>query len=129
MINAVIRSMIGSWGNVLLDQYIANGLWINTLILLYALLVSISRRNYDNNLKSLIISLQEQYGQQIAKKGAGSILEKLKNSPIAWDEAIKPSVIPFLTPPGSFRLYQNNAQNFERFVSLEKLAEQLQQVS
>lgn len=127
MINAVIRSMIGSWGNVLLDQYIANGLWINTLILLYALLVSISRRNYDNNLKTLIISLQEHYGQQIAKKGRGSILEKLKNSPIPWSESIKSSAIPFLTPPGSFRLYQNNPQNFERFVSLEKLAELLQQ--
>ncbi len=129
MINAVIRSMIGSWGNVLLDQYIANGFWINGLILLYALLVFLSRRNYDNNLRSLITDLQNLYGDQIAKKGAGSILAKLKNSPIPWEGSIKVSTIPFLTPPGSFMIYQNNAQNFEKFVPLKTLAELLQKAS
>ncbi len=129
MINVIIRSMIGTWGNVLLDQYIANGFWINGLILLYALLVILSRRNYDNNLRSLVIELQNLYGDQIAKKGAGSILAKLKNSPIPWEGSLKISAFPFLTPPGSVRLYQNNPQNFEKFVPLETLAELLQQTS
>jgi len=37
MVNAFIRSMIGSWGNAFLDFYLANSIWINTILLLYAL--------------------------------------------------------------------------------------------
>jgi hypothetical protein len=127
MVNAFIRSMIGSWGNVILDFYLANGFWINGLLLLYALLVVFSRRNFDNSLQLLLFSLQKEFGEQFAKKGPGSLMEILKKAAIPWAAALTKSPLPFITPPGSFRLYPKNAQTFQKFITLEKLVDLLQQ--
>lgn len=127
MVNAYIRSMIGSWGNALLDFYIVNSLWINAIILLYGLLVVLSRRNFDLSLQSLLATLQNQYGEQFTKKGPGSILRMLKKAAIPWAEALSKSRLPFITPPGRFWLYPKNIQTFQKFITLEKLVDLLQQ--
>jgi len=46
MINAFIRSSIGSLGRAIMDFYIENSLIINAIILMYAFLVFIGHRNY-----------------------------------------------------------------------------------
>jgi len=125
MIDAFIRSMIGSWGNALLDFYLANSLWINALLLLYALFVVLSRRNFDISLQSLIFSLQKEFGEQFAKKGSGSILNLLKKADIPWAGSLSKSPLPFITPPGSFWLYPKNIQTFQKFITIEKLVELL----
>jgi len=125
MVDAFVRSMIGSWGNALLDFYLANSLWINLLVLLYALLVVLSRRNFDLSLQSLIFSLQKEYGGQFAQKGPGSILNLLKKADIPWSGSLSKSSLPFITPPGSLWLYPKNIQTLQKFITLEKLVELL----
>ena len=127
MIFGFIRSTLGTFGNVLLDFYIANSIWINGLILLYALLVVLSRRSFDLSRQLLLSSLQSQYGNQLQKKGPGSVLKTLKKTNIPWKEALGRTSIPFLTPPGSIRIYPKNLETFQKFVPLEKLAELLRQ--
>jgi hypothetical protein len=125
MIDAVVRSMLGTWGAALLDFYIANSLWINGLALAYALLVVFARRNYDLSLNSLLSSLKNKYGNQLQKKGAGTVLEMVKKADLPWDDALGRSKIPFLTPPRSIRLYRKNRETLQKLVTPEKLAELL----
>lgn len=127
MIDAFIRSMIGSWGNVILDFYITNSLWINALLLFYALLVVLSRHNFDNSLQLLIILLQEKYGEQISKKSSSSLLKMLRKADIPWENSLSNSILPFITPPGSLWLYPKTPKNFQKFVTTEKLAAFLKQ--
>lgn len=129
MIDAFIRSMIGSWGNAILDFYITNSLWINALLLFYALLVVLSRHNFDNSLQLLIILLQGKYGEQISKKSSSSLLKMLKKADIPWENSLSKSMLPFITPPGSLWLYPKNPKNFQKLVTTEKLATFLKQNS
>lgn len=101
------------------------GLWINGLLLLYALLVFFSRRNFDSILQSLLLSLQNQFGEQITKKGQGTLLNALKKAKIPWDKALSQSTMPFITPPGSFRIYIKSQEKLKQLIPLELLAESL----
>lgn len=127
MIFAFIRSTLGTSGTALLDFYITNSIWINGFILLYALLVVLSRRSFDLSMQLLLSSLQSQYSQQFQKKGPGSVLKTLQKTSIPWEEALGRTSIPFMTPPGSIRIYLKNLETFQKFVPLEKLAELLKQ--
>ncbi|MEL7642855.1 MAG: hypothetical protein AAGU25_01970 [bacterium] len=126
MIDAFIRSILGDWGNALLDFYIANSLWINGIILLYALLVILAQRNYKRITSSALIFLNEKYGSQLQKKGKGSLVQMMKKAGIPWNEIIKRSWNPFLTPSGSIRLYLSNEKTIDKLLPLEKIAELIQ---
>ncbi|HQN05812.1 MAG TPA: hypothetical protein PK174_10385 [Anaerolineaceae bacterium] len=126
MIDAFIRSILGDWGNAALDFYIANSLWINGIILLYALFVILAHRNYKRITNSVFTYLNEKYGSQLHKKGKGSLVLMMKKAGIPWNEIIKRSWIPFLAPPGSIRLYLSNEKTIDKLLPLEKIAELIQ---
>lgn len=128
MIDAFIRSILGDWGNVLLDFYIANSLWINGIILLYALLVVLAHRNYKQITSSVVLFLNEKYGSQLQKKGKGSLVQMVKKACIPWNVILKKSWIPFITPPGSIRLYLSNEKTIDKLLPLEKIAELTQKI-
>jgi len=123
MIDAFVRSILGDWGNIALDFYIANSLWINAIFLIYALLVVLSHRNYKRITKSTLTFLHEKYGSQLQKKGTGSLVLMMKKAGIPWDEILKRGTNPFLSPPGSIRLYLNNQKSIEKLLPFEKIAE------
>jgi hypothetical protein len=125
MIYAFIRATLGTGGAAVLDFYVANSLWINGLIFVYAFLVVLARRTFDLSRKSLIASLQGQYGTQFEEKKAKSVLTMLRKTSIPWDEALGSSSFPFVTPPGSIRIYPRNLATLQRFLPLEALAELL----
>ena len=128
MIDAFIRSILGNWGNVLLDFYIANSLWINGIILLYALLVVLAHRNYKQITSSVVLFLNEKYGSQLQKKGKGSLVQMVKKARIPWNVILKKSWIPFITPPGSIRLYLSNEKTIDKLLPLEKIADLTQKI-
>ena len=119
--------MIGSWGNVALDFYIANSLWINGFFLLYALIVVLARRNFDNGNLLLINSIQKQYGEKLSGKSTASILSILKKISIPWNEAITKTALPLIAPPGSIWVYPQSIKNFQKFIKIENLVELLHQ--
>ncbi len=125
MIFSFIRATLGTSGTAVLDFYIANSIWINGLIFLYAFLVVLARRTFDLGRQSLIASLQSQCGQQFEQKRPGSILKKLKKISIPWEKALGHSSFPFMTPPGSIWIYPKNRATLQKLLPLEKLAELL----
>jgi hypothetical protein len=125
MIDIFIRSMLGTFFSKILDLYIANSLWINGIILAYALLVVISRFNYARTSKAILDNLKEKYSTQIEKKNASSLIHVLNKAEIPWAESIKKSKIPLLTPPGSIRIYWKTVNNMQKFLPIEKIVELL----
>ena len=95
MIDSFIRGILGPLGSRVLDFYIANGLWINGLLLLYALLVVFARRTFDLGRQSLVESIQKEYGPQIEHRKSESILKVLKHIRIPWERAIDPATHSF----------------------------------
>ena len=127
MIYEFIRATLGTFGDVLLDFYIANDIWINGLVLLYGLLVVLARHSFNLGQQLILSSLQSQIGREFRQKNSGAILKTLKNTNIPWEVALKRSSFPFMTPPGSIRIYWKNLNTFQRFLPPEKLAELLKQ--
>jgi hypothetical protein len=125
MIDSFIRGILGPLGSRVLDFYIANGLWINGLLLLYALLVVFARRTFDLGRQSLVESIQKEYGPQIEHRKSESILKVLKHIRIPWERAMGSSPFPLITPPGSMLVYPKNLATFQRLVPPEKIAELL----
>lgn len=125
MIYAFIRGILGTSGDIILDFYIANGLWINTLILLYGVLVMLARRSFILCQQLLVSSILSQYSQQFERKKTSSILKILQGASMPWEQALKTSIFPFVAPPGSIRIYPKNLRTLQRLMPLEKLAELL----
>ncbi len=123
MVDVIIRSFIGQWGGRILDFYVANSLWINGLILLYFVVIVFARRNYRHIIISLVLDLKEKYGNQLKGENPKQISKQLTRLDIPWDEALKASSFPFVTPPGGFRPYLKNEKTFNKLLSNETLAE------
>lgn len=125
MINLFIRGTLGPLGVTALDFYIANSLWINGLILLYALMVVLARRSFELSRQSLIHSLQSKYGAQFEHRKPEAVLKMLKKLSIPWDQALLSSTFPLITPPGSIRVFPKKLATLQKFLPLEILAQYL----
>lgn len=125
MIDSFVRGLLGTSGSMLLDFYVANSLWINGLVLLYALGVVLARRAFDRSRHVLIALLRRDYAQHFEQRSASSVLNTLKRIPIPWEQAAAGSSFPFITPPGSFRVHRKSPAALQRLLPLEALAELL----
>lgn len=123
MVDVVVRSFIGQWGQRILDLYLENSLWINGLVLLYFLMIVFARRNYRFIIISLVEDLKGQYGSQLKGDNPKQIGKQLTRIEIPWDTALNTSSFPFVTPPGGFRPYLKNERTFHKLLSNETLAE------
>lgn len=123
MVDVVVRSFIGEWGQRILDFYLDNSLWINGLVLLYFVIIVFARRNYRFIIISLVENLKVKYGSQLKGENPKQISKKLTRIDIPWDTALKTSSFPFITPPGGFRPYLKNEKTFHKLLSNETLAE------
>ncbi|MGW8144810.1 MAG: hypothetical protein ACWGN2_10475 [Anaerolineales bacterium] len=123
MVDVIVRSFIGQWGQKILDFYQNNSLWINGLILLYFLMIIFSRRNYRFIIISLVEDLKRKYGSQLKGDNPNQISKRLKRMEIPWEQALSTSSFPFVTPPGGFRPYMKNEKTFQKLLSDEVLAE------
>lgn len=123
MVDAILRSMIGDWGNWLLDQYIAHALWINGLVLGYAFLVVLARRNYQTILQFFLVHLHEKYASQLQGKNQKQVARFLARVSLPWKQALAHAPLPLLSPPNSIRLYPKTEAALKKLISPERLAE------
>ncbi|HEY6072629.1 MAG TPA: hypothetical protein VIV15_04355 [Anaerolineales bacterium] len=121
MIDAFIRSMLGGWGNALLDFYIKNNLWINALVLMYGVLVVLGRTCYRRSASFLLNWFTDQYGGNNGPKSPGAMLRFLEQADVPWGAAKKAYWFPLITPPSRFVLYPKDEKTLQRIFSRETL--------
>jgi hypothetical protein len=121
MIYAFIRSWIGSFGRALMDFYIQNSLWINALILGYALLVVVSHRNYFNALEKILLHLRFN-NQKFSREGISKLTTNDYRM-IDWDEVKKSIKFPLVSEPKSWGVKAINQSYLSQEFTMEKLNE------
>ncbi len=99
MIDIFTRSMLGPWGQRLLDFYLANSLWINGLILLYFLVLFLSRWNYRRAQAAVLDELQARYGQMSGKKVAREISARMAQDGVPWEAGLRATAWPLIAGP------------------------------
>ncbi|MEI7990179.1 MAG: hypothetical protein WCI88_14180 [Chloroflexota bacterium] len=123
MIYIVVRSFLGPGGTALLDLYLKYSLYINGIILLYVLLLVISRRNYLTISNLLIQDLNNKI--PFNKDEQIQIRTMLGKIQIPWDDYIKATLFPFITPPKGWIFHLKTVQSLQRLYPPERLAEAL----
>jgi len=98
----IIKGFIGNWGMIVIDYYLANSLWINGILLIYALLISTCWRNYGSVKKYLINDVSNLLEPKIKSWSRAEISKNLKSSQIPWESAKKQLKIPIIAKSGSY---------------------------
>jgi hypothetical protein len=121
MINAFIRSMLGTWGNAELDFLIRNNVWISALVLLYAVLIFLGRTSYQRSLQYLFNWYREEHGGKVRSKSKSNIIKLIESGEIPWNSISKAYWFPLITPPKRFIFYIKNQQTLQRIFNKETL--------
>ena len=122
MIDTVVRSFLGGWGQTLLDSYLKYSLWINSIILLYFLALFISQRNYRQTLADLLEAIEKSLADQLHKKTSQDIAKLLKKKEIPWEAGLKASQWPFIASPRQLIPRIKNEQTLKKMYPIDSLA-------
>ena len=121
MIDAFIRSMLGTWGNAILDFSIKNNMWISTLVLLYAVLLFLGRASYHRSASFLLKWFQEKYEKDVRVKNKSNVVRLIEKEDIPWDLAKKSFWFPLITPPKRYVFYNKNQLTLQKLFDKETL--------
>lgn len=121
MIDDFIRSILGTWGNIALDFYIQNDIWINALVLLYGTSVFLARMSYRRSALFLLNWSQKKHGKNGSLKSRSNLVQMIEKGEIPWDSTKKTFWFPLITPPNRFVLYIKNQQTLQKLFNTETL--------
>lgn len=86
-----VTSLTGSWGPSLLAAYQANALWVNSLAVLYGVVLLLSWQNTDRMADALVQQIVQQ-----AQKGRSGKRVRLASLHLSWEAAFAQSRFPLL---------------------------------
>jgi hypothetical protein len=117
----IIRGFIGSWGMAVGDFYMANSLWINGTILLYALIISTCWRNYEILKKHLMTSVTNQLDQKRKSWSKAEISKSITSAQISWESTKKQIRIPLIAKSGTYLPIYASVEAIEKLFPKEEL--------
>ena len=121
MLNFLVRSTLGTWGVAVLDYYLANGLWINGIILFLVLMNYFSRRTYQAVQDALFAECKKN-GVDLQKGWAVSSMKKLLDqSKIPWNDFASIGWFPYLAVPGRMLPVWKRPMNLEKLFTIDFL--------
>ena len=123
MIDALVRKFLGTAGSGLLDFYMRFSIWINALLITYALLVFLARRNSAQIIQHILADLMDQYGETLTQKSPKQIRALLLKWEIPWETGLQAGWFPFIAAPQGFLLRIKSDRNFREIFSMEVLVE------
>lgn len=124
MIRSILLSMMGSWGEPLLNLYEANSLWVNLLVFLYGVVIVLSWANLKSIRKSLILALVSQLRGR-AEIAADTPVEKaLALLTIPWESAIRRSRFPLVARQSDLAPHRLNEEVVRAMLPPEPLTKE-----
>lgn len=121
MVDIFTRSMLGPWGQRLLDFYLAHSLWINGLILLYFGVLFLSRWNYRRAQAAIVAGLQARYPEATGPKAARDIRARLDQDGAPWDAGLRATIWPLIAGPRSLAPRLKSARALQQLLPLDDL--------
>jgi hypothetical protein len=112
-----VTSLTGSWGPGLLAAYEANALWINSVVLLYGLVLLLSWQNTERVVDSLVCQIVEQ-ASKIHGGGEHSRRRvRLSSFRLSWEKALSQSRFPLIARQADFLPRRSTLENTRRAIS------------
>jgi len=125
MVDAMVRTNLGTFGTAILEFYKLNSLWINGLFLLIALIIVLGRWNYSQFLTLLLADFRASEAEKLAKKNRGQLRSALKKAVLPWAEASKGAWMPYFIPPGRIKFILKSDENLQKLFEMDKLLDAL----
>lgn len=97
MFDAIIRGTLGNFGSAILDFYIDYALWINSVLLFYALILMVAKRGYTRIKEVIKHELIAHYGEGIAGKNERNFIKAVGRFRFDWQAIAKETKIPILS--------------------------------
>lgn len=114
-----VKSRTGVWGPVLLDFYLQNAWWINSIVVAYGFLLLLSWQNLSRMSDELVDQILEQAKGMEAgnKKGRKFRLVHLSDFRLSWERAFASSKFPLVAKGSGFVIKRSNPQNIHAMIS------------
>jgi len=97
MFDAIIRGTLGSFGSAILDFYIEYALWINSVLLFYALFLVVAKRGYTRIKEVIKHELIAHYGEGISGKNERNFIKAVERFQFDWQSLAKATKTPILS--------------------------------
>ena len=120
MIYAIIRSTLGEVGRAILDFYIANSLYINSLVLCYGLIVVLALQSYAMGLRQVTTEL-EKSGKKMYKYSLRELQKVLNSSSFPWVKIQHSFWFPLITSPRRFLVFPKNLNSMKMIFTPARL--------
>ena len=105
-----VKSKTGVWGPALLDFYFHNALWINTIIVLYGLVLLLSWQNLSRIRDVLIAQILKQAGRMPRRLSLSEIH-------LSWEYGLAASKFPFVATATGLTLRRTTLKNIQGLIS------------
>ncbi len=102
IVQGIIKGFIGNWGMKVGEFYYDNSLWINGIILFYAVVIFIAWKNYRTVSDFLIQNISEQLEPKAKTWSKSEVTRNMRSIEIPWIEARKRLLIPILAKTDYF---------------------------
>lgn len=114
-----VKSQTGVWGPALLDIYFRNAAWLNTLVVVYGLLLLLSWQNLSRITDALTGQILEQAGGKIKTKSKAKEpkIIHLSDFDLSWEKAISASRFPFVTKQTGFLIHRASLENIRTLIT------------
>ena len=121
MFDAIIRGTLGNFGSAILDFYIANALWINTVLLFYALILVYAKRGYTRIREIIRHELIAHYGEGISEKSERNFIKAVERFQFDWQSLAKETKIPILSTEKALYFRFKSPAFLEKHFTPEKI--------
>lgn len=122
MLEAFIRSMLGTAGSAVLDYYIEHAVIINTLIFIYFGLILLGRKSYQNMKQALKAELEKASNKTLANRSEKWFQDLLEKQKIDWKSVGQSSSIPFYSPENFFWFFLKNEKSIRKQFSPKRVS-------
>ena len=124
MIRAFIESMLGTWGVRVLNFYEANSLYINSVVVIYGMVIVLSWTNLVSIRKVLVYEMVMQMKEHPKINRKSKTKQVLQEINIPWEETISKVRFPLVARQASLWPKRLNLENVQSLLTPEELAEQ-----
>lgn len=121
MIDAIIRGSLGNFGTALLDFYLENALWINLILIVYALIVLFGKQGNIRIKKAIRESLISTYGDDVQKKNLNWFTKTMGKSPLDWQPIAAATWIPVFSIDKSLWFRRKTVDNLKEVYTPERI--------
>ncbi len=122
MINVILRSMLGEFGSKILDFYISNAIWINSLVLLYAVILVLANHARRKIEDAVMEYFDKSFGQDLKNKKETWFRKMLEKNQPDWEQLGKSTWIPVISRKKSIGWQFKTKKSIESIFTAEYIS-------